>query len=467
MTRAQFLNELYRRLGSMSREQAEQHLTYYAEMLMDRMEEGMSEEEAVASMEDVDTIAQRILQEEGQPPAAPDPAPKAAQTQTPPLPPRESTPPARDWRKIAKIGLWAAAAVTVVWVVAGKLHPSDRGVAVPDVPDVPAVSEVDSGIRIGPGGLEISDGGDYVRIGPDGLEVDSDGDSVRIGPGGFEVNGSDWEDYTGEDWSGWSWSGWENDGSYDYPGESYSLNAEGVKDIEVDWVAGFVEIQPGDDGMIHFSESASKELTDAMKMVYEVKGDTLHIRFQKNDRNINIDYGKRLMLMVPEGLVEEMDVSSVSADVLVGPLQVRDLEIDTTSGGAALSSVESDKVKVSTTSGDVNGYVAAREVKADTTSGNISLYGESGDTYELDTTSGSIELIVESASELELDTVSGDVTLLLPGAMGFSLVYETVSGRINSGDFPMTIQNGRYVSGDGGCRIEVDTTSGDLVLGMN
>ena len=37
MTRAQFLNELYRRLGSMSKEQAEQHLTYYAEMLMDRI----------------------------------------------------------------------------------------------------------------------------------------------------------------------------------------------------------------------------------------------------------------------------------------------------------------------------------------------------------------------------------------------------------------------------------------------
>lgn len=464
MTRAQFLNELYRRLGSMSREQAEQHLTYYAEMLMDRMEEGMSEEEAVASMEDVDTIARRILQEEGQPPAAPGPAPRAAQAQTPSPPPRESAPPARDWRKIAKIGLWAAAVVVVVCVAAGKLQGNRADEAVPDVPDV---SDVDSGIHIGPGGLEISDGGDSVRIGPGGLEVDSDGDSVRIGPGGFEVNGSDWEDDAGEDWSGWSWSGWENDGSYDYPGESYSLSAEGIKDVEVDWVAGFVEIQPGDDGMIHFSESASRELTDAMKMVYEVKGDTLRIRFQKNDRNINIDYGKRLTLAVPEGLVEEMDVSSVSADVLVGPLQVRDLEIDTTSGGAALSSVESDKVKISTTSGDVNGYVAAREVKADTTSGNISLYGESGDTYELDTTSGSIDLIVESASELELDTVSGDVTLLLPGTMGFSLVYETVSGRINSGDFPMTIQNGRYVSGDGGCRIEVDTTSGDLTLGVN
>ena len=53
MTRREFLNNLYSRLGNLSREQAEQHLMYYAEMLADRMEEGMSEEEAVAGMEDV------------------------------------------------------------------------------------------------------------------------------------------------------------------------------------------------------------------------------------------------------------------------------------------------------------------------------------------------------------------------------------------------------------------------------
>ena len=63
MTRARFLNDLYRLLAGngMKGEQAEQHLTYYAEMLADRMEEGMAEEQAVASMEDVDTIARRIL----------------------------------------------------------------------------------------------------------------------------------------------------------------------------------------------------------------------------------------------------------------------------------------------------------------------------------------------------------------------------------------------------------------------
>ena len=75
MTRVQFLNDLYHHLYGMTKEQVEQHLTYYAEMLADRMEEGMSEEEAVAGMEDVETIARRILEEEGLPYTPPDQRP--------------------------------------------------------------------------------------------------------------------------------------------------------------------------------------------------------------------------------------------------------------------------------------------------------------------------------------------------------------------------------------------------------
>ena len=63
MTRRQFLNDLYRRLGSLSTEEAEEHLTYYAEMLADRMEEGMTEEEAVAELGGTDRIIARILEE--------------------------------------------------------------------------------------------------------------------------------------------------------------------------------------------------------------------------------------------------------------------------------------------------------------------------------------------------------------------------------------------------------------------
>lgn len=61
MTRVEFLTQLDHKLSMMSKEEADQYLDYYAEMLADRMEDGMSEEEAVASLESVDTIAARIL----------------------------------------------------------------------------------------------------------------------------------------------------------------------------------------------------------------------------------------------------------------------------------------------------------------------------------------------------------------------------------------------------------------------
>lgn len=61
MTRVEFLTELDQRLSTLSKEQADEYLVYYAEMLADRMEDGMSEEEAVASLESAAVIANRIL----------------------------------------------------------------------------------------------------------------------------------------------------------------------------------------------------------------------------------------------------------------------------------------------------------------------------------------------------------------------------------------------------------------------
>ena len=61
MTRVEFLTELDRRLSALTKEQADEYLTYYAEILADRMEDGMSEDEAVASLEAPSVIADRIL----------------------------------------------------------------------------------------------------------------------------------------------------------------------------------------------------------------------------------------------------------------------------------------------------------------------------------------------------------------------------------------------------------------------
>lgn len=63
MTKKTFLAQLRKQLSSIPEADAMASLAYYAEMIDDRMEEGLSEEEAVAAVGDVAEIARNILSE--------------------------------------------------------------------------------------------------------------------------------------------------------------------------------------------------------------------------------------------------------------------------------------------------------------------------------------------------------------------------------------------------------------------
>ena len=60
MTRQQFLEGLRQELHGLPRQEIEQTIHYYSEIIADRMEEGMSEEQAVAKMEPMHVIAKRV-----------------------------------------------------------------------------------------------------------------------------------------------------------------------------------------------------------------------------------------------------------------------------------------------------------------------------------------------------------------------------------------------------------------------
>lgn len=65
MNREQFLNALREALQGMDPEEIEGVISYYSEMIDDRMEAGMSEEAAVKAMEPVRDIAGRVLEDAG------------------------------------------------------------------------------------------------------------------------------------------------------------------------------------------------------------------------------------------------------------------------------------------------------------------------------------------------------------------------------------------------------------------
>ncbi len=57
MDKAGFLEELRQRLSGLPREELEERLSFYGEMLEDRMEEGLTEEEAVAVLGSPEQVA--------------------------------------------------------------------------------------------------------------------------------------------------------------------------------------------------------------------------------------------------------------------------------------------------------------------------------------------------------------------------------------------------------------------------
>ena len=72
MNKQQFLAAIRDRLGALPPEDLESSLDYYREMIEDRMEEGMTEEEAVAAMGSADDIAAQVLAETPRPEPVPE-----------------------------------------------------------------------------------------------------------------------------------------------------------------------------------------------------------------------------------------------------------------------------------------------------------------------------------------------------------------------------------------------------------
>lgn len=60
MTKHEFLASLQKKLSPLPRNEVEEQLRFYSEMIEDRMEEGMAEEEAVAAVGPIDEITAQI-----------------------------------------------------------------------------------------------------------------------------------------------------------------------------------------------------------------------------------------------------------------------------------------------------------------------------------------------------------------------------------------------------------------------
>ena len=248
--------------------------------------------------------------------------------------------------------------------------------------------------------------------------------------------------YDGREWH----HGDALDGSY--TGGEIRVPAEDITALSIDWVAGDVKIMVTDGEEIVVTEHADHGIPEEYALQLEADN-TLRIRYSNDVWGIDMPE-KDLTVLLPRTVAENLtavDLSGVSANFAVGKLTVRDdFSFDTTSGKLEMQSMNAPQAKadVSSVSGKVELDGSFREVKAGSTSGEIDL------------------MLRNAPAAVEVSTVSGEVDVELPAGTGFTLDYSTVSGELEY-DFPLTkSKDGKYVCGDGACRIEVGTTSGSL-----
>ncbi len=445
MTRVQFLNDLYHHLYGMTQEQAEQHLTYYAEMLADRMEEGMTEEEAVAGMEDVETIARRILEEEGLPYTPPDQRPVI-----PPAYPDASrlggggggarayqVPKRFGWRKALHISVWAIALAIAVFAAIGALgrwrwnhYAATDSTPVPDW-----------------------DAGEEALV---------------------------------ED-TGWDYLEAPYDEGFEYTEGDTQIDVSDVNTIDIQWSAGVVYVQSWNESNIMIQEYAQSELSERTRMEIDLENGVLTVRYRSSMGIGNVKGQKWLTVLVPEGLMGELDVattsaavrmigleadtlraSSVSGDITVTDCYAQTSDFSSTSGMLILQTLESDQVEASTTSGDICGNLWFDSARISSTSGDIDFTAaDTTGSLAARTISGDIRIWTDSSplQRVTLGSTSGNITLSLPlYEQGFTLDFKTVSGDLTVPDSTSrpSSKNGTYIYEGGGCEIEAETVSGNL-----
>lgn len=260
-------------------------------------------------------------------------------------------------------------------------------------------------------------------------------------------------------------------------GDAYTVSAADVKELEINWVSGNVSFVSGSGSDISFQEKANVSLTNAQRLRCTLQNGKLKISYCQQAHNVwqwldlasfNLP-SKDLVVTIPAdyiGVIRELEVQAVSADVQMHGVYADDTEIESVSGDIDASGIMGKKFSVATTSGEARvENIAVTKLDLESVSGELRCTGATANQIEAETVSGNVTLSLDALpSELEADSVSGDITVLLyEKDANFTISLETVSGDVIC-QFPTVVQNGRYIAGDGLAKFKLGSVSGDFII---
>lgn len=257
-----------------------------------------------------------------------------------------------------------------------------------------------------------------------------------------------------------------------YQAGAGEIDADKVKSLEINWIAGGITVQVYDGDTVRFSETSSKTLKEKEQLHYYNDGGTLKIQYRKAGTTL-ISFGgsslnKKLTVEIPQYLAEELEdlsVDTVSGDTRIDEISARDIQLDSTSGDFILSKCRAVNCSADSTSGglEADDFEVEKELEVSTTSGSLRMTGSVGK-LEFDTVSGDAHVESDICPEkVVTDSVSGSVTLVIPENQGFTYRKDSVSGSLEC-DFNVKQKEDRGTYKDGSASFSFDSVSGDIAI---
>lgn len=165
---------------------------------------------------------------------------------------------------------------------------------------------------------------------------------------------------------------------------------------------------------------------------------------------------------------EGLKISTGSGDLRASHIKTGEVEASAASGDVELKGVKAAACRLTTASGDVNVQeVQTGVLSASSASGDINIRSIRAEmeNCQCQTASGDIELsFTGPVSGIDVSSVSGDIRLDVEGAGGMEANVNTKTGDANiswKGE-RCRMSQGIYRYGDGSCKVNAKTTSGDV-----
>ncbi len=232
----------------------------------------------------------------------------------------------------------------------------------------------------------------------------------------------------------------------------YSVPADGITALSIDWLDGTIEVEVYDGSEIILQETNSAALNESNSLMYTREKNTLEIVSAPSQTGLFLsDTGrKKLHIYLPKNIEwKRLQIDAQDTDISINSMNFQNLRVDVVSGDLSLSKVDLGCLTFSSMEGNMTAKDSQIEkINADTTSGGITAS------------------LTNCPESIQFDTMSGDTKLYLPCDSTFMVQMDTISGTLDT-DFVGTYSEDRFTVGNGNAQFQLSTTNGSVQILKN